>query len=615
MMFGCRVLLVLASLLFSHCTPPPAVAPEPSRPQSASHASIRTRFPSPLVISVLYFEDRSHLPELAWLRKGMTDMLVAKLARNPSLLVVQRERLEEVIREQAFQLSGRVADESAVRVGRLTGATVLVTGSISLMDGLLRIDAQLSGVEQGTVLGTAMAEGLLTAVPSVTRSLIMQVMELLPGATGEQTVMEGESGVWSSAKANQTGETLSRAGKMFQALEEFEHALAANPDDPAPRSNYSKAVRMLSAEDMVKMSNAESVLHNDRAVASRIVERLTGRGIEADIGPSRGEAQADGSVTLSVPVRFRLDARTVAAVLESVQALGGQVEEKPGEDGVIEVALPSRSALNAEFLQAIGRPRRIYLRLLSATGQTIAVYSDFLQWRLSSWITSGNEGRAGVATRRVLSSEAQIVGLAPDQIAAVSAVKVTVDEVPNERAVVRVDLADPKDQAHEEIEVGSPREPFRRFREPAPSGALSASLRAALERAWNPPVSERPWGHRYLPSNERTAAVIMLFSRDDESLREAVRLARPSGDAGFDAACMRAARAAAKHWREHSGEWRLWLDQLSRMANSTPISAKERVLKARAHFRLRKDVPALNLIGAQDLVEPLRPVLSGEPRP
>ena len=169
-------------------------------------------------------------------------MLVGQLARNPSLLVVQREGMEEVIREQAFQLSGRVADESAVRVGRLTGATVLVTGSIAVMEGMLRLDAQVLNVEQGTVLGTAMAEGPLAAVQSVTRSLGKQVMELFPGSAGEQVVKEEEGGAWESAKANQAGETLRRAGKMFEALEQFERALARHPDDPTLRSNYSKTV-------------------------------------------------------------------------------------------------------------------------------------------------------------------------------------------------------------------------------------------------------------------------------------------------------------------------------------------------------------------------------------
>lgn len=118
-------------------------------PSAKALPSASAAFPASLVLSVLYFEDRTNLPDLAWLRKGMVDLLVAELARNPFVVVVQRDRLEEVFREQAFQLSGRVADESVVKVGRMTGATVLVSGSVSQMEGAVRLDAQLLSVEQG----------------------------------------------------------------------------------------------------------------------------------------------------------------------------------------------------------------------------------------------------------------------------------------------------------------------------------------------------------------------------------------------------------------------------------------------------------------------------------
>ncbi|MDE3036091.1 MAG: hypothetical protein KGJ14_08985, partial [Nitrospirota bacterium] len=40
---------------------------------STAMASAGARFPSSLVLSVLYFEDRTRVPDLAWLRKGMVD--------------------------------------------------------------------------------------------------------------------------------------------------------------------------------------------------------------------------------------------------------------------------------------------------------------------------------------------------------------------------------------------------------------------------------------------------------------------------------------------------------------------------------------------------------------
>ena len=103
-----------------------------------------TSFPEPLVISVLYFEDRIHLREFAWARKGLADMLITDLTQASGLRVVQRERLEVVLREQSLQAAGRIEEKTAVRIGRLTGATVILLGSATRVGETLRLDASLA---------------------------------------------------------------------------------------------------------------------------------------------------------------------------------------------------------------------------------------------------------------------------------------------------------------------------------------------------------------------------------------------------------------------------------------------------------------------------------------
>jgi hypothetical protein len=71
-------------------------------------------------------------------------------------LVVQRQRLEEVVKEQALQLSGRVADESTVRVGRLAGATVLVTGSVA--ETVVRVLTEMNNVSPQKVSAVSYGE-------------------------------------------------------------------------------------------------------------------------------------------------------------------------------------------------------------------------------------------------------------------------------------------------------------------------------------------------------------------------------------------------------------------------------------------------------------------------
>ena len=584
-------------------------SPSGPAPSVTAMAAAGAKFPSSVVLSVLYFEDRTKVPDLAWLRKGMVDMLVAEFARNPSLVVVQRERLEEVFREQAFQLSGRVADESTVRVGRMTGATVLVSGSVSHVDGQVRIDAQLMGVEQGIILGTASAQGPANDVSSTARTLVAKVVGLIPsgGHRAVGVVAEGEGqNLVQAAKANDAGELHSREGKLFQALEEFERAVAADPSNPSARSNYAKTVKSLSGVDLLRTGQTDGAVGGDRRMVSRLVERLTGSGLDAEIGAVRSELAPDGSVLLRVPVRFRLAASAVDALVESTQALGGTIQRRPGgpagksESAGMDVLLSARPDLNREFAKQLGSPRRIYLRLLSSEGRTMAIYSNWRGWQLGTWVSPLDEQRVRINSETVVDSEARFMGLTPEQVAGVRGAKVTVDAVPRERMTLRLEVSDPDE--------GKP-EPGRNRSRPGfpatePEGDDIQALRAELERVWSPPITERGWGRGYLPGNERTTVVTAMMDRGSPSLLEGPRLAKLSGDTEFDQVAVSSVRQAVQRWaaiRPDDGAGRSKEGSVQpNQAQPTEIKGGRELhaLKLRIQFRLIKDVPALNLIGA-----------------
>ncbi|TKB80676.1 MAG: hypothetical protein E8D45_03030, partial [Nitrospira sp.] len=179
-----RLSLVLLMLLAVGCSG--QARPPASPPGTPAAVAVPPPLPGELVVSVLPFDDRTRLPELSWIKKGLPDLLVAELARLPSVTVVQRDRLEEVIREQALQLSGRVDETSAVQVGRLTGATVLVSGSAAVAGKTLRMDVQMVGVERGAVLDTASAEGEISDALAVAKSLTAVVLARLNDAPGRR---------------------------------------------------------------------------------------------------------------------------------------------------------------------------------------------------------------------------------------------------------------------------------------------------------------------------------------------------------------------------------------------------------------------------------------------
>ncbi|MCU0627263.1 MAG: CsgG/HfaB family protein [Gemmatimonadaceae bacterium] len=63
------------------------------------------------------------------LGKGMAEMLVSEMARNPGVRMVERDRLQQVLAEQDLAKGGRVDAATAAKVGKVLGARWFLTGS------------------------------------------------------------------------------------------------------------------------------------------------------------------------------------------------------------------------------------------------------------------------------------------------------------------------------------------------------------------------------------------------------------------------------------------------------------------------------------------------------
>ena len=62
---------------------------------------------------------------------GLSDMLLSALVETQCFRVVERSRMEDIMREQGMGLGGTIDDRTAARVGGLAGAQLLVMGTIT----------------------------------------------------------------------------------------------------------------------------------------------------------------------------------------------------------------------------------------------------------------------------------------------------------------------------------------------------------------------------------------------------------------------------------------------------------------------------------------------------
>lgn len=112
-----------------------------------------------LRLAVGPFDDATDAPETEHLGRGLQAMVTTDLVQVEGLTVVERARLQDVLDELSLGTEGLLEPSSAAEVGRLLGATHVVSGAYTLDRGTLRLDARLTVVETGEILVAAEATG------------------------------------------------------------------------------------------------------------------------------------------------------------------------------------------------------------------------------------------------------------------------------------------------------------------------------------------------------------------------------------------------------------------------------------------------------------------------
>lgn len=86
------------------------------------------------------------------LEVGLQDMLISELSQNSQLRIVERDALQELLREQELGTEGRVEAGTAAEIGRLVGARYMILGSFVDVFEQVRMDARVVDVETGELL-------------------------------------------------------------------------------------------------------------------------------------------------------------------------------------------------------------------------------------------------------------------------------------------------------------------------------------------------------------------------------------------------------------------------------------------------------------------------------
>jgi TolB-like protein len=520
----CRLAIVFVLTGLFACASPGSAPRIPSGASPDAPGSLQFSLPQPLVISVLYFENRTRLPELGWLSKGLADMLITDLSQAPGIRVVHRERLEELVKEQLFQIGGRVDEQSAVRIGRMTGATVMLVGSASALGETLRLDAHLYDVERGTVLGAASVEGPTSEAIGLEKLLSARILGLLKAEPASGGAARGREAAPSKTIDAEDGENVPPTASAFET--------AKGKESPyGETQRYERALRNLNDEALWSRALGPAARAEDRLrVGTRIIDDLLKEGLTAEVHPisaPHATATVKGT-TLELQIHFDNDA--VQRLRHEVDRLQGRMREHEGRL-IVEV---DQVEVREAFARSLIIPRRPFVHLAIAEGQQVAIYSQ-KKWSERPWVWVDTAGRLILDVGRRLVHTLVLPDLFFNEVSGPTMVWVSMEPVPREQALLQVELLITSEDGREVLLSPVPR--IARGASEDRDDDVRLSLSREFLDLWNPPVWERIPGPGYLPSARRS--VIVVSDIRDRHLAN-IHLAGTSGDFAFDQACLNA---------------------------------------------------------------------------
>lgn len=143
----------------------------------------------PRTLAVMPFALTSGDPAIAPLAYGLADLLTTDLGRSPRITLVERARLDAVLRELALTATGRVDSLTGPRVGRLIRARRLVVGTVGSATaerlapgagtGNLRLGVRLADVGSGTIANAVDASAPLRDVLAAEKALAFRIFDAL----------------------------------------------------------------------------------------------------------------------------------------------------------------------------------------------------------------------------------------------------------------------------------------------------------------------------------------------------------------------------------------------------------------------------------------------------
>ena len=138
--------------------------------------------PSPLIsgtnkLNILVYPFKNTGSEkYSWISAGMTDTVISDLYRIKGVHVISERDRRKAIQEIKLGMTGLIREETIVKVGKITGANLIFTGSYLISGNRIRVNAKLIRVDTGQIEKSIKIDGVLEKIFDLQDRIIFSLM-------------------------------------------------------------------------------------------------------------------------------------------------------------------------------------------------------------------------------------------------------------------------------------------------------------------------------------------------------------------------------------------------------------------------------------------------------
>jgi TolB-like protein len=117
---------------------------------------------------------------------GLSNRLRAELINTGKFNVIERSKMDEILKEQGFQQTGCTNTECAVEIGQLIGVQQIVIGSVDKVADILSVNIRLVDVRSGKIGRNAIQDCEACGLSDVLKVTIHNTARLLAGLESDK---------------------------------------------------------------------------------------------------------------------------------------------------------------------------------------------------------------------------------------------------------------------------------------------------------------------------------------------------------------------------------------------------------------------------------------------